>query len=355
MTTRPGTDSFLPRVVSRGASFLAQSGWRRPWSRAALVPALASVLALMAVSWERSRDVTGVSSASQPAMMAAYDADVDRGSAPAGDLRAGGAGASALAASAPSPARGAGGSSVRHSGAQASADPVDLVSYLAYAHTMSLELPTDRVTQTMAAHMAACSSAGLQTCQLVTSRQYGSPLGDQRGELSLRAEPRWLERFTRDVETGSRNAGGRVTGRATTTEDLTRAIVDTEAGLRARRTLRDRLEQLLATRKGELSDLLAVEGELARVQAEIDSTTSTLAAMRTRVVMSTLSLSYAPAPRVVAANTFEPLGFAIVSFVDAIVRSSAALVGLIGIALPWAIAASLGLWVVRSVRRGRSA
>jgi hypothetical protein len=268
---------------------------------------------------------------------------------------AGGAAAMTAAGSAPSPARLDAGRA-RGSGApQAPGEPVDLLSYLAYAHAMSLELPTERLAQMMAAHVSACSKAGFETCQLVTSRQFGNPLGEQRGELSLRAEPRWLDRFMRDVETGSRSAGGRVTDRATTTEDLTRAIIDTEAGLRARRTLRDRLQQLLATRRGELSDLLAVESELARVQGEIDSTTSTLAAMRTRVVMSTLTVSYAPAPRVVAARTFEPLGFAIVSFVDAIVRSSAALVGLIGIALPWALTAALGAWLVRSVRRRRSA
>ena len=155
----------------------------------------------------------------------------------------------------------------------------------------------------------------------------------------------------RSVEAGSRSAGGRVTDRATATEDLTRAIIDTEAGLRAKRALRDRLQNLLATRHGALSDLLEVESELARVQSEIDSTTSTLAVMRTRVVMSTLTVRYAPAPRAVASNTFEPLGFAIVSFVDGIVRSTAALVAIIGISLPWAIVAGLGLFLVRIVRR----
>jgi hypothetical protein len=354
MIPRPGTDSRLPWSLSQGASSLTRSAWRRSWSRA-LAPTLA-VVALLAVGCERSRAVPAQELEPRPPVMAASDGmDAARSVSPTAGSQAGGAASMALTASAPSPVRRSPAGSAPQPGPASPADPVDSVSYLAYAHTMSLELPTDRLAQTMAAHVSACASAGLQTCQLVTSRQYGSPLGEQRGELSLRAEPRWLERFMREVETGSRSAGGRVTGRATTTEDLTRAIVDTEAGLRARRTLRDRLQQLLATRQGELSDLLAVESELARVQAEIDSTTSTLAAMRTRVVMATLSLSYAPTPRVVAANTFEPLGFAIVSFVDAIVRSSAALVGLIGIAVPWVISAGLGLWLVRRVRRWRSA
>jgi hypothetical protein len=54
---------------------------------------------------------------------------------------------------------------------------------------------------------------------------------------------------------------------------------------------------------------------------------------------------------VVASNTFEPLGFAVVSFVDGVVRSAAALVGLFGFALPWAVVTGLALWTVRIVHR----
>ena len=75
-------------------------------------------------------------------------------------------------------------------------------------------------------------------------------------------------------------------------EDLTRQIVDTEAAVRARTALRDRLQAILATRPGKLSDLLEVEKELARVQGELDATQSELAVMRTRVVTSLLTITY---------------------------------------------------------------
>ena len=135
---------------------------------------------------------------------------------------------------------------------------------------MGLELPAERLIGAMDGHAAACRGAGSRVCQLVASNRTGDPQDSLRGSLSLRAEPEWLQRFVKGVQSDAISAAGRVTSQWTTTEDLTREIVDTEATLRAKRALRDRLQQLLATRPGSLADLLGVERELARVQGEID-------------------------------------------------------------------------------------
>ncbi len=150
----------------------------------------------------------------------------------------------------------------------------------------------------MDGHVAACRNAGPRVCQLVASRRDGDPQDSLHGSLSLRAEPQWLQRFIKGVQSDAVGAAGRVTSQWTTTEDLTREIVDTEATLRAKRALRDRLQQLLATRPGSLSDLLGVERELSRVQSEIDSTESNLTAMRTRVAMSALTIETDRVPAV---------------------------------------------------------
>jgi hypothetical protein len=232
--------------------------------------------------------------------------------------------------------------------------PVDPVSYLAYAYAISLELPGDRLIGVMEAHAAACRSAGLRVCQVVASRRDGDPSAFVQGALSLRAEPQWLQRFMKDVQNDARGAAGRVTAQSTTTEDLTRDIIDTEATLRARRALRDRLQQLLATRQGPLADLLSVERELARVQGELDSTESNLAAMRTRVSMSALTIDYASSARAVASDTFEPLRLSLVNFLVAVVGSTATLVTLIGGLLPWVAAGSLAMWLLLGIRRRRA-
>jgi len=231
--------------------------------------------------------------------------------------------------------------------------PVDPVSYLAYAYGISVELPGDRLTGVMEGHAAACRSAGLRVCQLVASGREGDPQETLHGSLSLRGEPQWLQGFMKSVQSDTLGAAGRVTAQSTTTEDLTREIIDTEATLRARRTLRDRLQQLLATRPGSLADLLGVERELARVQGEIDSTESTLAAMRTRVAMSLLTIDYRSSARVTARATFEPLRDAFGDFVVAVVESTARLVVMVGALLPWVFAGAFAVWLLVRARRRR--
>jgi hypothetical protein len=245
------------------------------------------------------------------------------------------------------------------SGASASASrsapsqPVDPVSYLAYAYGMRLELPADRLIGVMDGQAAACRNAGLRVCQLVASRRDGDPSEMLHGSLSLRAEPQWLQRFMKGVQSDATGAAGRVTSQWTTTEDLTREIVDTEATLRAKRALRDRLQHLLATRPGTLTDLLGVERELSRVQGEIDSTDSNLAAMRTRVAMSALTIEYGSSAGGPAAGTFGPVRVALAEFIVAVVESTATLVTVVGALLPWVVFGVLAVWLLIRRRRAR--
>ena len=253
-------------------------------------------------------------------------------------------------------AGGAGGGGTTSSSRPGPSQPVDPVSHLAYAYGMRVEVPGDRLLGVMEGHAAACRSAGLRVCQLVASRHEGDPASGLHGSLSLRGEPQWLQRFMRGVQSDAVGAAGRVTSQWTTTEDLTREIVDTEATLRAKRALRDRLQQLLATRPGSLSDLLGVERELSRVQGEIDATESTLTAMRTRVAMSALTVDYRSIASGVAGGLFAPLRYAFANFLIAVVDSTGALVTFVGALLPWLAVGTLAVWLlIRRRRRARRA
>ena len=228
--------------------------------------------------------------------------------------------------------------------------------FLAYSYNVGLRLPSEGLVSVMDAHVKTCLDAGPRFCQLIGSSRSGDPDSYMNGYVSLRGEPAWLRGFMNGLETQADEAGGRIVSQSTSTEDLTRAIVDTEARLRAMTTLRDRLQGLLSQRRADLSDLLEVERELARVQGEIDSTQSNLAVMRTRVAMSELTLSYESAPRSVGSDTFEPLGRAFANFLGLIVQGIAAIVTLVAVLLPWAIVAALVIWgllVLRKKRGGR--
>jgi hypothetical protein len=117
--------------------------------------------------------------------------------------------------------------------------------------------------------------------------------------------------------------------------------------------LRDRLQELLRSRPGRLSDLLEVERELARVQGELDSLQSTLAVLRTRVAMSELSVNYRSAPRPVGSDTFEPLRRAFANFIGIIVAGFAAIITIIAGLIPIAIVVVPIVWLALRWRRQR--
>lgn len=227
------------------------------------------------------------------------------------------------------------------------------VLYLAYAYAMGLEIPSQNLAAVQDGHVQACQAAGPRLCQLIGSNRSGDPESYMEGYVSVRGEPTWLRTFMGGMAAQADAAGGRIVSQTTNTEDLTRAIVDTEARLRAQSALRDRLQRLLESRPGRLADLLEVERELARVQGEIDAVQSNLAVMRTRVAMSELNLSYRSAPRAVGSDTFSPLSDAFANFLRIVVMGFAAIITIIAGLLPFVIVIWPIVWLLLRWRRAR--
>lgn len=227
------------------------------------------------------------------------------------------------------------------------------VLYLAYAYAVGFELPGGRLAGVMDAHIQACNAAGPRLCQIVGSSRSGDPETQMEGFVSLRAEPAWLATFRGGLGAQAEAAGGRIVQQSTSTEDLTRQIVDTEARQRALVALRGRLEDLLRSRPGRLADLLEVERELARVAGEIDALQSNLAVMRTRVAMSELTLSYRSEPRPLRSDTFKPLTESFANFLGIVVAGFAAIITIIAGLLPFAIVIIPIVWGVLRWRKAR--
>lgn len=227
--------------------------------------------------------------------------------------------------------------------------------YLAYAYAYGLEVPFDEVSPVMKRHEKQCVDAGPARCQVLGSSTNSFGEYDNRGQLQLRGEPVWLKTFRDGLSGDAKTAGGKVTSETVTTEDLTRQLIDTEARVRQTRTLRDRLQALLASRPGRLADLLDVERELARVQGDIDSMESNLAVMRTRVSMSTLTVDYTSAGAPVTDRTLEPITQALVRFIGIVAEGIGAMIQLVAYALPWIALLWLIGWLLRLWSRRRKA
>ena len=200
-------------------------------------------------------------------------------------------------------------------------------------------------------HERSCVAAGASLCEVLgeTLGQIGRD--EASGQLQIRAEPRWLDRFRASLEADARAAGGRLVGSNVQTEDLTRSIVDTDAALRTKRELRDRLEALLQRPSNGVKDLLATEQALARVQGEIDTAQSELAVMRARVQMSGLEIDYRSTSSLAPDDAFAPVAAAAHGFVRNLMISLGALLTFVALAVPFLLVLAVCAWVWRRSRR----
>lgn len=230
---------------------------------------------------------------------------------------------------------------------------------IAYVYRYGLELPADRAPALMSRHEQACVTAGPSVCQVIGSESSRYGRDQLTAQLEIRATPTFLTGFRARLAGDAEAAGGRVVMAATDSEDLTRALVDTEARLRALTTLRDRLQQLLASRSGPLEQVLATERELARVQGELDASRSTLEVMRTRVATSRLIINYSAEGRLAPDSAFRPVTDALDGALSVFMGVVGALILILAGALPLAIVIVPLAWLAlhwrRRVRAGRLA
>lgn len=222
---------------------------------------------------------------------------------------------------------------------------------IAYAYRFGLELPADAVPTVMGRHEQACIAAGPAACQVIGSNSSRVGRDSVQASLEMRATPAYVARFRAALDGEAKGAGGRVAQQAVESEDLTRQLVDTEARMRAMETLRDRLQQLLATRSGTLEQLLQVERELARVQGELDATRSALAVMRTRVQTSRLDVTYSAAGQLAPDSAARPVVDALNSASYAFMTSLGMLILFIASVLPVLLVGAPLIWLLWRWRR----
>jgi len=217
--------------------------------------------------------------------------------------------------------------------------------YIAYMHSIGMRLPVKTIEPTMQAHINACTAAGPAVCVVTNSWLNAYSDDESSASLQLRATPDWIEKFLAGVEAEADAAKGEITSRQTTAEDLTVQIIDSDARLKAQILLQERIEKLLADRPGTLGELLETQRELARVNGDIDSLKSTLAALRQRVNMSQLSVSYETKRNPVSQGALSPLGDAFGSFFYNLSSAIAAVVTAFAVGLPWLLLLGALLWI----------
>ena len=162
-----------------------------------------------------------------------------------------------------------------------------------------------------------------------------------------------------DQAVNALRALGRVTDETQTGEDVGEQVRDLEARLANSRNTEKRLTEVLRTRTGDVSDVLQVEREIARVRGEIERMDAERAHLERRVAYATITLRVEQERQATLDVGRQPLSM---QFRNALVDGlSAAFVSIVDVALALLHVAPLGLmwtlvlwWPVRfAVRRGR--
>ena len=124
-----------------------------------------------------------------------------------------------------------------------------------------------------------------------------SDSGEDSASLTLRIPVKAFKESLAGFE-----ALGTVTYRNVEAEDVTEQYVDVEARLKNKAALRDRLKQLL-DKATSVKDVLAIETELNRVQADLDSMAARIKSLKGQVDLATVRLSLRRRP------ILGPLGY----------------------------------------------
>lgn len=216
---------------------------------------------------------------------------------------------------------------------------------IAYVYEYGYRLAAERIPEVQRRQADLCERLGPGQCQILDMRQSGAEGNYASGSLSLAVAAPRARAFGAELGRVAGSAGGAQVSGSIAGEDLSKQMVDTEARLRARTVLRDRLMEVLATRKGTVAELVEAERGVAQVNEEIDQARSWLTEMQNRVNFSRVNLTY-EAGSPVSGGFLAPIrgalgsvGTVLGTIIAMLIMVAAVAVplGLVGLAIRWAV------------------
>ncbi len=169
----------------------------------------------------------------------------------------------------------------------------------AVVRTATLVVEVDDVRKAADSARTLAQGAGGE----LAGEQTASGTKEGRAVLTLRVPGTKL-----DATVGKLAALGSERERAVSTEDVTEALVDLDSRVATQQASVARVRALLARASG-LGDVVKIEGELAKREAELDSLTARMRAVEDRVAMSTITLTLLGEGTPLPTEDEEPVGF----------------------------------------------
>jgi hypothetical protein len=214
---------------------------------------------------------------------------------------------------------------------------------IAYTYKIGYRLAAVDVAAVQRAHLALCDSLGPLRCRIDSMTRSADAGEPAAGALSIEVDARLARAFGDRLDREAAGKGGNVVSRGIEASDLSRQMVDTEARIRGKQALTDRLLVLLGNRGGKVGELVEAERAYAQAQEELDAARSWLAQMRGRVAMSKFEIDYAAAAPE-ADGLWQPVRRSVDQAGRVLGDSVSRLLTLLVAALPWLLFPFL-LWV----------
>ena len=215
--------------------------------------------------------------------------------------------------------------------------------------TAGMTIKTQAYDEALAALEGACTGQGgwIES----SSESTNAYSGMRTAWLTLRIPQEALDAFLDGTE-----GLGRVTSRNASAEDVTASYQDTQTRLDTQLALMERLQALI-TESGDLSDLLALESQIAETQYQIDTLQTSLNHTDRQVSYATVNITLQEEKVVELTDTTVSFGDRIVSAIQVGLES---LVGFLGdmvvflvAALPYIAIAAVVVIAVRLIIKRR--
>lgn len=215
--------------------------------------------------------------------------------------------------------------------------------------TASMTIATQTYEDSLDALKAACE--GCSGWIESASENTNSYSGLRTAYLTLRVPQTSLDAYLEGTA-----ALGRITSRSESATDVTESYQDTRTRLNTQLALMDRLQALI-TESGDLSDLLALESQIADTQYEIDRLQSSLNRTDRQVSYATVNITLREEQTAPLTDTRVTFGDRLLSAVEVGFQSFVEFLGDMVIflvaAAPFLLIVALVILVVRLIRKAR--
>lgn len=235
--------------------------------------------------------------------------------------------------------------------AQVAAPPAAVAGpRIAYSYSITYAFDRRTVAQVQGQQLALCRQLGPARCLVVKSTLSAAGPDDHMitDQAVLLVDARLAGKMNQRLDALAVSGGAKLASRQVESEDVTRQVIDTDARVRAKQALAERLLAIIRSGKGKVGELVEAERAYATTQEELDAARGEQAALSQRVAMSRVTIEYSfddtPGGR-------SPVRASLATAGDTLARSIATLVTAVVAALPWLIVGVMLVALIRWVRR----